>query len=536
MKQLILLSVIAVLTMQLSAQVPQKMNYQAVVRNSSGQPLAGGTSVSVRFQIHDGSAAGPVVFQENQIAITNQFGLVYLVIGNNGNMGAIDWSTGAKYLQVEIDQAGGSNYTDMGTSQLLSVPYALFAGNSSSGPRGATGPTGANGNTGATGQQGSMGVNGATGATGPTGATGNPGQAGQDGKDGVTGATGNPGQAGQDGKDGKDGVTGATGPTGATGDPGQSGQDGKDGKDGVTGATGPTGATGNPGQAGQDGKDGKDGVTGATGPTGATGDPGQSGQDGKDGKDGVTGATGPTGATGDPGQAGQDGKDGKDGVTGATGPTGATGNPGQAGQDGKDGKDGVTGATGPTGATGNPGQAGQDGKDGKDGVTGATGPTGYTGPTGATGNNGTAGQNGISVFGTSQLSITSSTSGFTLIPGLSTSVTVPSNSFVYITTDGGFYTNSTSTTGYSSVDFAIVIDGNLLSNGGYARITADNPNGTSTVSVHGTRWAMSLIQQLSAGTHTVEVYAVYNAGSSCVVSGDNTQVNQGELSVVILKQ
>ena len=108
-----------------SAQAPQGVNYQAVVRNASGQPLPNGTNVSVRFQIHDGSLVGPVVFQETTIATTNEFGLISYAIGSGQNLSVVNWGSGPKYLQVAIDPSGGSNFADMGTSQLLSVPYAL---------------------------------------------------------------------------------------------------------------------------------------------------------------------------------------------------------------------------------------------------------------------------------------------------------------------------------------------------------------------------------------------------------------------------
>lgn len=201
------------------AQAPQLVSYQAVARNASGSIISN-QNVSVRFTIHDLTPTGTVLFQETQNAITNQFGLFTLQIGAVSSLAVINWGGGAKYLQVELDATGGSNYLSMGTSQLISVPYALYAANSAPGATGATGPTGAaglNGNTGATGATGNTGV---TGATGATGAQGN------------TGATGSGG-----------GATGPTGPTGATGSTGATGA-------GVTGATGATGATGVTGPTG----------------------------------------------------------------------------------------------------------------------------------------------------------------------------------------------------------------------------------------------------------------------------------------------
>ncbi len=137
----------------------------------------------------------------------------------------IDWGGGAKFLQVLVQINGAGGYLDMGTSQLQSVPYALYAANSPAGATGATGPTGptgadgsGGGATGATGPQGltgATGVKGNTGATGPTGIQGSTGTAGVTGAQGITGPTGANGATGSGG-----GATGATGPTGATGSPG----------------------------------------------------------------------------------------------------------------------------------------------------------------------------------------------------------------------------------------------------------------------------------------------------------------------------
>jgi uncharacterized protein DUF1566/collagen triple helix repeat protein len=170
------LMLVAVLSTK--AQAPQLINYQAVVRNAAGQPVAGGTMVSFRFTIHE--VSGTVDFTETQTDTANQFGLVTAKIGVGSNLALVNWSSGSKFLQVEIDPTGGNNFVDMGTSQLLSVPYALFAANSAPGPQGptgaagvgATGPTGSEGATGATGLAGSLGLTGATGATGLNGAIG----------------------------------------------------------------------------------------------------------------------------------------------------------------------------------------------------------------------------------------------------------------------------------------------------------------------------------------------------------------------------
>ncbi len=204
----------------LSAQIPQVFNYQAIVRNSTGQVISNQT-VNFRITLRHGSASGNLVYKETDTATTNQFGLATFGIGNGnavaGTFSLIDWSLGAYYMQVELDPTGGTNFIDMGSTQLLSVPYALYALTSGSG--GGAGHTGA---TGITGDTGATGNDGATGPTGPTGPTGVSGSGG--GATGSTGPTGNTGH------------TGATGPTGSG--------SGATGPTGNTGSTGPTGATG----------------------------------------------------------------------------------------------------------------------------------------------------------------------------------------------------------------------------------------------------------------------------------------------------
>ncbi|MCC7298809.1 MAG: hypothetical protein IT244_10795 [Bacteroidia bacterium] len=117
----------------LLAQAPSKFSYQAVVRNSSGIVVPSGTSVSFRFTIRDGSAGGAVLFQETQIKSTNNaFGLVNLEIGagtvqQGAYPTASQWASGAKFLQVEVDPAGGVSYSDMGATQISAVPYANYA-------------------------------------------------------------------------------------------------------------------------------------------------------------------------------------------------------------------------------------------------------------------------------------------------------------------------------------------------------------------------------------------------------------------------
>ena len=285
-KQLLIFIGLFISVASLLAQAPQTMNYQAVVRNAQGGAVANATSVSIRFTIHDVTASGTIVFTETHATTANQFGLVNVQIGSiAGNLGIVNWGSGAKYLQVETDINNTGIFTNMGTTQLISVPYALYAANSAAGPQGPTGiqgPQGVQGATGAQGAQGSTGLNGSTGATGVTGAGGQgpTGPAGPTGA-GVQGATGN---------------TGATGPAGAQGVTG-AGVAGPTGADGTAGATGPQGATGLTG-AGVAGATGAQGPTGAAGPSGNDGAAGATGATGPSGLDGVSGPTGPTGPAG----------------------------------------------------------------------------------------------------------------------------------------------------------------------------------------------------------------------------------------------
>jgi hypothetical protein len=113
-----------------NAQVPQALNYQAVARTSQGQIIPA-QSIGVRFSILDGSVTGSAVYQETQTTTTNNFGLFTLAIGNgsivSGTFSLINWETGDKFLKVEIAPQGGTDYQLQGTTQLLSVPYALYS-------------------------------------------------------------------------------------------------------------------------------------------------------------------------------------------------------------------------------------------------------------------------------------------------------------------------------------------------------------------------------------------------------------------------
>ncbi len=112
------------------AQVAQKINYQAVIRNAAGAPIIN-QNVSLRFSILTGSASGTSVYSETQSATTNAFGLANVQIGGgtpvSGNFTTITWGTASKFLKVEADINGGTTYAQLATVEMVSVPYAINA-------------------------------------------------------------------------------------------------------------------------------------------------------------------------------------------------------------------------------------------------------------------------------------------------------------------------------------------------------------------------------------------------------------------------
>jgi hypothetical protein len=279
MKKLYTILAALFLTASAFAQAPEKMSYQAVVRDS-GDALVTSQPVGMQISILQTTATGTAVYAETQTPTTNVNGLVSLEIGTgsvvSGDFTTIDWSTDSYFIKTETDPAGGTTYTITGTSQLMSVPFALYAKTSGdgAGPIGPQGLAGNDGATGPTGQQGLAGNDGVTGLTGPQGTIG------------LTGATGPQGLAGNDGATGSQGLAGNDGATGATG------QQGLAGNDGVTGLTGPVGPTGLAGSLGPQGIQGATGADGVTGPSGTNGTQGIQGPSGADGSTGI-----PTGGT-----------------------------------------------------------------------------------------------------------------------------------------------------------------------------------------------------------------------------------------------
>jgi uncharacterized protein (TIGR02145 family) len=109
----------------LFAQAPALIPYQAIARNAAGEPLSSST-LNARFTIHDGTATGTSVWQELQTVSTSALGLFTVQLGSSVSLESVNWDNGSKFMQVEIDM--GSGFVDIGTQQLLSVPYALHAG------------------------------------------------------------------------------------------------------------------------------------------------------------------------------------------------------------------------------------------------------------------------------------------------------------------------------------------------------------------------------------------------------------------------
>ena len=111
------------------AQTPEGFNYQSVVRDASGEILAN-TTIGVEFKLHQTTTDGTVVYTETHTPTTNAYGVFNLVVGqgtSTDTFSTISWSSNTHFLEVSVDVAGGTSYTSMGTTQLLSVPYALQA-------------------------------------------------------------------------------------------------------------------------------------------------------------------------------------------------------------------------------------------------------------------------------------------------------------------------------------------------------------------------------------------------------------------------
>lgn len=168
-KIVILLILLISCSLYSKAQAPNKFNYQGVVRNASGVPVSN-QAIQLRLSILDVSATGTVIYQERHNTTTNQFGLYTVAIGTgtvlSGSFSAINWGTNDKYIKTELSTNNGTTFSLLGTTQLLSVPYALYAASGNPGPQGPQGPQGVAGPAGANGSTGLQGPAGASGANG----------------------------------------------------------------------------------------------------------------------------------------------------------------------------------------------------------------------------------------------------------------------------------------------------------------------------------------------------------------------------------
>ena len=130
MKKIFTVLAAVIFTASVFAQAPQKMNYQAVVRDASNKLVTNHT-VGMRISILQTTPTGTAVYVETQTPTTNANGLVSIAVGNgslvSGTFASINWANGPYFIKTESDPTGGTSYTITGTSQILSVPYALHA-------------------------------------------------------------------------------------------------------------------------------------------------------------------------------------------------------------------------------------------------------------------------------------------------------------------------------------------------------------------------------------------------------------------------
>lgn len=310
-------------SLSLYSQAPQGINYQAVLRNSSGS-LVTNLTIGYKLEIRKTSSTGQIIYAERHTPLSNAQGLINVIIGGGtviqGSFASVNWGYGPYFIVTYVDFTGGTNYQLFGSQQLMSVPYALYANTAGSAINkwhyGSTVPLSTLGvpgdyylqtNTGnvyynssgtwsiIANLQGPIGPTGITGTTGPAGAQGNQGLQGIPGTNGTNGlnslvkttiesAGANCSTGGVKLEYGLDsnnngildageinssltkyvcnGAIGAAGPTGATGPQGPIGN---------TGAAGPQGLQGPAGQSGATGATGPAGPTGAQGPQGPAG-------------------------------------------------------------------------------------------------------------------------------------------------------------------------------------------------------------------------------------------------------------------------
>ena len=136
MKRILTITTAILMAFGAIAQAPEQFSYQAVIRDAQGD-LVSNQSITVNISILEGNSTGTTVFEEEHSVTTNDNGLTTLIIGNGlntfGDISSVSWDDNAYYLKIETDPEGGSNFSITATTQLLSVPYALYANKAGSG-------------------------------------------------------------------------------------------------------------------------------------------------------------------------------------------------------------------------------------------------------------------------------------------------------------------------------------------------------------------------------------------------------------------
>src|ERR1041385_4971885 len=122
-------AILCFLSLSVFSQAPQYLNYQGVARDASGNIIS--TVIGLKFEILQGGPTGTVVYDETNTSLPSSAGIFTTAIGSgaviSGIFSSINWAAGPYYIRVSIDPSGGTSFTAVGTSQLLSVPYALYA-------------------------------------------------------------------------------------------------------------------------------------------------------------------------------------------------------------------------------------------------------------------------------------------------------------------------------------------------------------------------------------------------------------------------
>ena len=129
-KKLLFITALLTVFFNSYSQSPESFNYQAVIRDTGGNIIAA-QAVGLQFKIFQISLSGTLIYEETFTETTNDFGLINIQIGTgtvqNGIFANINWGSGPYFLVTAIDVTGGTSYSTIGSSQLLSVPYALYA-------------------------------------------------------------------------------------------------------------------------------------------------------------------------------------------------------------------------------------------------------------------------------------------------------------------------------------------------------------------------------------------------------------------------